>query len=158
MKRKWIALLMAAVMAMSFTGCGTGTQEGKGGENAASSAEPASPGEGEAEVSNGESSEEITLRVSWWGSQSRHDLTQQALELYMKDNPNVKVEAEFTDWSGYWDKLATQAAGGELPDVIQMDYSYLSQYASSKQLADLNGYLESGVIERSDISDSIIES
>ena len=49
MKRKWIALLMAAVMAMSFTGCGTGTQEGKGGENAASSAEPASPGEGEAE-------------------------------------------------------------------------------------------------------------
>ncbi len=158
MKRKWIALLIAAVMAMSFTGCGTGTQEGNDGENAASQAEQAPSGEEEAEDSGGGASEEITLRVSWWGSQSRHDLTQQALELYMKNNPNVKVEAEFTDWSGYWDKLATQAAGGELPDVIQMDYSYLSQYASSKQLADLNGYLESGVIERSDISDSIIES
>ena len=76
----------------------------------------------------------------------------------MEKNPNVVIETEFTDWSGYWDKLATQAAGGGLPDIIQMDYSYLNQYASSNQLADLNGFIESGVIDTANISSSIIES
>ena len=158
MKKKWIALVMASVMVMTFAGCGS-SGKGAGEENAVQSTGQLPPEEKEeSESPDDEPAEEITLRVSWWGSQSRHDLTQQALELYMKNNPHVKIEAEFTDWSGYWDKLATQAAGGELPDIIQMDYSYLSQYASSKQLADLNGYLESGVIERAEISDSSIES
>ena len=140
MKKKWIALVMASVMVMTFAGCGS-SGKGAGEENAVQSTGQLPPEEKEeSESPDDEPAEEITLRVSWWGSQSRHDLTQQALELYMKNNPHVKIEAEFTDWSGYWDKLATQAAGGELPDIIQMDYSYLSQYASSKQLADLNGY------------------
>ncbi len=156
MKRKWIGLLMAAMAVVSLAGCGREGQPAQGAAPEAEKKQEESQAAAQPEIEA--SAGEVTLRVGWWGSQSRHDLTQQVLDLYMEKNPGVKIEAEFTDWSGYWDKLATQAAGGELPDVIQMDYSYLKQYASSEQLADLNEYLESGVIDRSQISDSIIES
>src|SRR5690625_5921358 len=42
----------------------------------------------------------------------------------------------------YWRKLAPQAAANELPDIIQMDLSYISQYAGNNQLADLTPYLD----------------
>lgn len=158
-------LTMAAVLAAALAGCASGEGGGsrpslqQGQEDGTDQASGTGQEAAADQSGNTENTgEEITLRVCWWGSQSRHDLTQQALDLYMKMHPNVKLEAEFTDWSGYWDKLATQAAGGGLPDIIQMDYSYLSQYAASKQLADLNDYLADGTIDRSQISDSIIES
>ncbi len=102
--------------------------------------------------------DETVIRISWWGNQLRNNLTQQAIDLYMEQNPGIRIEAEFTDWSSYWDRLATQAAGGGLPDIIQMDYSYLIQYVESNQLANLNGYLNDGTINHDNIADSIIAS
>jgi multiple sugar transport system substrate-binding protein len=46
----------------------------------------------------------------------------------MQKNPNVKINVEFTDWTGYWDKLSAMAAGGNLPDIIQQDYAYITQW------------------------------
>lgn len=155
MKRKLLALVMATIMTAALVACGS--QEQNNIAKSSSSMQETTATEKSSQETENEK-EQITLRVGWWGSQSRHDLTQQVLDLYMQENPHVKIEAEFTDWSGYWDKLATQAAGGGLPDVIQMDYSYLSQYASSSQLASLNEYLDNGTIDRSKISDSIIAS
>ncbi len=33
------------------------------------------------------------------------------------------------DWSDYWTKMATQVAGKNMADVIQMDYRYIAEYA-----------------------------
>ena len=55
--------------------------------------------------------EQTTVRIVWWGSQVRHDATVAALEKFMEKYPNIKVEYEFSDWGGYWSKLATQVAG-----------------------------------------------
>lgn len=109
-------------------------------------------------VSFARAEEQTTIRVLWWGTQTRHDLTGAAIEKFMEKNPDIKVEAEFTDWSGYWSKLATQAAGGLVPDVVQMDYAYITQYAKNKVLADLTPYIESGALDVSDISDSTLAS
>ena len=76
----------------------------------------------------------------------------------MEQNPNVEIKVEFTDWSGYWDKLSAMAAGGNLPDIIQMDYSYLQQYQQSGQLADLSQFIDSGVIDKLNyLSDFMLE-
>jgi multiple sugar transport system substrate-binding protein len=56
-----------------------------------------------------------TIHVLWWGSQTRHDATTKMIEKFMEKYPNIKVEIELTDWTGYWSKLATQAAGGWFP-------------------------------------------
>lgn len=109
-------------------------------------------------VSFARAEEQTTIRVLWWGTQTRHDLTGAAIEKFMEKNPDIKVEAEFTDWSGYWSKLATQAAGGLVPDVVQMDYAYITQYTKNKVLADLTPYIESGALNVSDISDSTLAS
>ena len=106
----------------------------------------------------GAEQEPVTLRVTWWGSQTRHDLTMAAIEKFEEKYPYITVEAEFTSWDGYWSKLATQVAGGLMPDVIQMDYQYLNQYAQSGVLADLTPFFESGAIDVSNVAQSVIDS
>ncbi len=76
----------------------------------------------------------------------------------MKNNSNVTIKTEFTDWTGYWDKVSTMAAGGNLPDILQQDYAYINQFQESNQLADLTPFIEDGTIDTSNIPESIIES
>lgn len=102
--------------------------------------------------------EQTVLRVTWWGSQARHDLTMAAIAKFEEKNPDIKIEPEFTDWGGYWSRLATQAAGGMLPDVIQMDYQLLGQYVQSGLLSEMDSYFTSGAINVSDIDASVIKS
>lgn len=102
--------------------------------------------------------EPVTLRITWWGSQTRHDLTMAAIDKFEEKYPHITVEAEFTSWDGYWSKLATQVAGGLTPDIIQMDYQYLTQYAQSGVLADLTPYFESGAIDVTNVAESVITS
>lgn len=104
------------------------------------------------------SAEETTLRMLWWGSQTRHDVTVAAVNKFMEKYPDIKVEVEYSDWNGYWSKLATQVAGGTEPDVIAMDYAYLAQYVSNGVLADLTPFYESGAIDISDAAASMIDS
>ena len=42
-------------------------------------------------------------------------------------------------------RLATQAAGRNLPDLIQMDYGYIYEYARRKALLPLDGYVGKGL-------------
>lgn len=102
--------------------------------------------------------EKITLRVLWWGSQTRHDKTMAAIAKFEEKYPDIKIDAEFTSWGEYWSKVATQVAGNQLPDVIQMDYMYLIQYANAGVLADLKPYFDSGAIDVSDVAESVISS
>ncbi|MBO8470152.1 MAG: extracellular solute-binding protein, partial [Spirochaetes bacterium] len=81
-----------------------------------------------AETAAAADSGKTVLEVYWWGAAVRNDLTQEAINLYMELNPDVQINAQFADWTGYWDKLSAMAAGGNMPDVVQMDYSYIEQY------------------------------
>jgi multiple sugar transport system substrate-binding protein len=83
-------------------------------------------------------SEPIKLRIVWWGSQARHDATKKVLDLYTKKHPNITFEPDFSGFDSYWDKLATQSAAKNTPDIIQMDAQYLNEYAGRKQLASLS--------------------
>ena len=49
---------------------------------------------------------------------------------YQAANPNVKIEGQPGEFTSYWDKLATQTAGGTAPDIIQMDMNYISEYGN----------------------------
>jgi multiple sugar transport system substrate-binding protein len=78
-----------------------------------------------------------TLRFAWWGNAVRDKATRAAISTYHAAHSEVSISDEPTDWSGYWDKLATQVAGGDVPDLIQMDESYLSEYSSRGILLNL---------------------
>lgn len=113
-------IAVAAAVALSLTACSGGGGGGEGGEGG----------------------EEITLRYAWWGNDQRAAATEEAIALFEAENPGIKVEGEFADFSNYWDKLATQAAGGDAPDIMQMDMQYISEYAARGALLDLSKYDE----------------
>jgi len=79
----------------------------------------------------------VEIRFSWWGSDTRHQTTQEIIDLFESKNPDITVVPDFTDWGGYWDKLATSVAAGDAPDVITQEERYLADYAGRGVLADL---------------------
>lgn len=98
------------------------------------------------------------MTVAWWGNQTRNERTQAALDLYASENENVSFDVQMNAWADYWAALATASAGGSLPDVIQMDYQYLSQYVENNLLVDLKPYVESGVLDISKVNEGITAS
>ncbi|MCB7135329.1 extracellular solute-binding protein [Cellulosimicrobium marinum] len=131
------ALLAAGTLAL--TACnGDGGAAGDGG------------GDDDASADSGP----VEIRFSWWGSDTRHETTQAVIDLFEDKNPDITVVPDFTDWGGYWDKLATTVAGGDTPDVITQEERYLADYAARGVLADLD---EIGV-DTSMIDESVLES
>ena len=88
-----------------------------------------------------------TINILWWGSQTRHEKTVKLIEKFEELNPDIKVNADYSDWGGHWTKLPAQVAGGQTPDVFQMDYLYLAQYAENNVLAELDSYIADGSLD-----------
>ncbi len=164
MKRKISLLLTALLLVSCITGCGNAGTSNSGKEVtptstvASDSATTPTAAADTAGNASDASDEQITLRMSWWGNQTRNDLTIQVLDLYTQLHPNVTFETEPSDWSGYFDKLATQAATGSMPDIIQQDYGQLSTYYDKNLMLNLQPYIESGVIDTSRISGAVLAS
>ena len=87
--------------------------------------------------------DDIKLRMAWWGGQVRAQLTTKALQVYSQANPGTTVDTEYLGWDDYWPRLSTETAGGNSPDVLQMDIEYLADYASRGVLLDLTPYVPS---------------
>jgi multiple sugar transport system substrate-binding protein len=65
----------------------------------------------------------------------------------MKANPDVKISGQPGEFNSYWDKLATQTAGGQAPDIIQMDMNYIAEYGTRGALLDLSSIDTSKFVE-----------
>ncbi len=75
-------------------------------------------------------SAQVTLRFSWWGGDARHKATLEAVDKYMKLNPNVKIQSEYGGADGYLDKMKIQLASGTAPDVMQIDQTWIEELIS----------------------------
>ena len=122
-RRHALALGLAVPGAAALASCGPNASGGSGG--------------GGDDGGGDEGSGSSAIRLTWWGNPTRDEMTQQVVDAYAEVEESVTISAEPGEWSGYWDKLATQAAGGDLPDVIQMDEKYISEYGGRGTLLDL---------------------
>jgi oligogalacturonide transport system substrate-binding protein len=91
----------------------------------------------------------VSLRMSWWGGETRHKATLKAIEVYQSLNPHVKIEGEYGGFDGYLEKLTTQLAGRTAPDIMQIDIAYLGPFFKQTDLfvdfytnkqVDIKGY------------------
>ncbi|MFJ8752929.1 ABC transporter substrate-binding protein [Streptomyces sp. NPDC102441] len=98
---------------------------------------------------SGGDSEGITLTFSWWGNDDRASRTVKAVRLFEKEHPGVTVRTSNGDFGSYMQKLATQAAGGGIPDVAQLDYRQISQYAGGGALLPLGEAIRDRTIRTS---------
>ncbi|MCX5084390.1 ABC transporter substrate-binding protein [Streptomyces sp. NPDC056210] len=101
---------------------------------------------------SGSTSSGVTLTFSWWGNDDRAARTEQAVRLFEKEHPGVTVRTSSGDFGAYLQKLATQAAGGGMPDVAQLDYRQVSQYAGGGALMSLDDAIEDRTIRTSEMS------
>lgn len=126
--KKITALMLVMSMALSIAACGKSTSD--------------STGTSTDKVQEGESTDgPVTLRLSWWGGDSRHKATEAAVEAFMKKNPNIKVEVEYGAWDGWPEKVATQLTSGTAPDLMQVNWNWLYQFsADGAQFADLRQF------------------
>ena len=132
MKRSILKLTgLAAAAALALTAC-SGADD------------PEAP-DATAESPDSGSNEPVTLNVTWWGNDDRAARYEEALTLFQEDYDHITVQPSFLDWIGYWPARATEAAGSSLPDVMQMDLSYLRQFGATGQLYDLDEYLGAGI-------------
>lgn len=97
----------------------------------------------------------VTIEFFWWGGESRAALTEEALDLYEQKHPNVTINPTWQAFSGYYDKLATISAGGNAPDIFQIDDNGLAEYAGRNVTLDLSEPTKSGKIDVSKHPDSL---
>lgn len=138
---KRAALVMAASMAaVSLMGCGSGAGDKKTDTAAAESSTAAAGANDSTAAGTTEASKEpVTLRFSWWGSDSRHQALLAVIEAYEKKNPNVSVEAEYQGYDGYYEKIMTTLSSNTAPDIIQLSKEWLPDIQGAKHyLADLS--------------------
>ncbi len=145
--------LIAGFVAMSIAasamlaGCGYNESSGSGTAEKSTSSALSST-----------AAEKVKLDITWWGGEVRHQYTQELLDMYTKKNPEVTFSATPTSWDGYFEKLATQTAGGSMPVISQMDYLYITTYAKNKTVADLNPFIKDGTIDASHIDEALLKS
>jgi hypothetical protein len=92
---RWGAVALSTVVVGTLAGCGS---SGSGG------GEPT-------QLSDGD----VTISMAYWGGDTRVQQTDAAIAAFEKQHPNITVQAEPADWTGYWDGLATRTAAGDMP-------------------------------------------
>jgi oligogalacturonide transport system substrate-binding protein len=128
--QKFLCLFCAVLLIFSLlSGCGSSAPAAS--PDASSQNPTATP----ADTSS--ASQPITLRFSWWGGDSRHKATLEALTKYHELNPNITIDGEYQGMDGYQQKMMTQLAGGTAPDIIQIDPPWVGDLAQSDLLMNL---------------------
>lgn len=138
-EKKLLSLALAVAMAISLSGCG-------GGQKAEETAAAQSTGAQNTEAAQGgdkEKGDEVTITISWWGGDSRHEATLKALELFEEKYPNIKVEPQYGAWGGWLEQLSVQMAGNTEPDVMQINWNWIYEFsADGTGFTDLNQYAD----------------
>lgn len=125
MKKRVIALLMIAAMAIGMTACGGGS--------------------GDSQTSNSGSGSG-PLEVVIWDNNQLPGIQEICKEFTEKTG--IAVDVQVKDWGSYWTLLEAGASGGDLPDVFWMHSNNSQMYMKNDMLLKLDDY-----IAKSDVID-----
>lgn len=142
------ALFLSAAMSVSLSACG-GNQPAAT-EPAATTTPAADSGAGQpaagTESPAAASGENVTLTMSWWGGDARHEATQQALAALNQKYPNIKVEGVFGGWQDWESKMGLAFSQGNAEDIVQMGSFWHIMYNQDGQtfvnLYDYRDYID----------------
>lgn len=83
-----------------------------------------------------------TLRLFWWGTPNRAERTLGVAKLFEAANSGVKINGE-VGGNDYWPKLTTMIAGGNAPDIFQLEPNRFADYSRRGTTFVLNDFLGS---------------
>ena len=172
-----MALALASAMVMSLAACGSNGDDGSSEAGSSGQSSSAQQSSASAESSTAQASdsaaggdvaasteaiefpeqlnngEPCTIRFGWWGGQTRHERTQQVVDMFMEKYPNVTIETEPADFNGYFQKLPTLIGANDVWDVFQLGNNWAE---FTDIVTDLTPYIEDGTINTEYITDGFL--
>lgn len=158
MKKKFIAMLLAATMVFSLAGCGDNANndnQGGGNSTPASDTTPASDngGQGEATpepVAEIEKPSEITILVD--GTVFTEENGQAQFMAKLEELTGIKINVIQPDHDAYYDNVGQIIASGDWPDVMILSSTYYSGYAAEGVLWDMTEAWENSELRQRQIA------
>ncbi|PFG16225.1 carbohydrate ABC transporter substrate-binding protein (CUT1 family) [Propionicimonas paludicola] len=127
MKHARLLGAVAAVMALTLAGCGTGTAAPSASGSAPNASAPA---------------EKVSL--TFWGTYGNGGNSSQTkalaplIDSFEKANPDITINYVDMPYDQLKQTLTTAAAGGELPDLLRSDIGWIAQYGKLGAFAPLD--------------------
>ncbi|TCO32847.1 ABC-type glycerol-3-phosphate transport system substrate-binding protein [Kribbella steppae] len=75
---------------------------------------------------------DVTLRYAWWGNTIRQQNYTKALKQFSTANPSIAIEPEFADYTAFQERMTTQIAARDVPDIFWIASPQVMTYHKSK--------------------------
>ncbi|MEQ2677387.1 ABC transporter substrate-binding protein [Enterocloster citroniae] len=140
MRKKLALAVLTGLLAASLTGCMPSAAPSSAAGAAAQTEKQGQPSEtGGKEGTSEESEGEATIRMNWWGGDSRHEATLKGIHAFEELHPNIHVEPEYEAYSGHQEKIALALNSKVAADVLQMNMNWIFDYSpKGDTFLDLN--------------------
>lgn len=135
-KRMTGIVAITAASVVFLTGCGGGGGGGGAAEDVDFTAEP-------------------TGALSAWGFENADDVGQSRIDYAAEQLSDVEVELDATAFDAQ--KFTTRLASGDVPDVVQMDRRYVTQYAAQNLVMPLDACFEAQDVAEDHWYESVID-
>lgn len=87
------------------------------------------------------STETVTLTFGWWAnSPEKNKAFREWLDQFERSHPNIKIKAEFPEWTNYWEKLSLDTKAGTAYDIIGLCTCQAAPLFDAKMLLDLKQF------------------
>src|ERR1700722_13164185 len=107
-----------------------------------------------ARIPQARAQEKVNMRLSWWGSDDRHQKTLKLIKLWESRNPGATMAPQYGGLIGYQDKLSTEFAGHNAPDIMQIQANREALIAAGRLLR-LDPAVASGQLDLGDVNKSV---
>ncbi|WP_202867733.1 ABC transporter substrate-binding protein [Kribbella pittospori] len=74
----------------------------------------------------------VTLRYAWWGNNIRQQNYTKALKQFSTANPSIAIEPEFAEYTAFQERMTTQIAARDVPDIFWIASPQVMTYHKSK--------------------------
>jgi len=99
-----------------------------------------------------EQKKQVEISFSWWGNDARNKYTLEAIQKFERLHPEIKVDCNYSEWSGYEKRNKVWMISDTECDVMQINYGWLTDYSDDgkgyyklRELTsslDLSGYAD----------------
>jgi multiple sugar transport system substrate-binding protein len=102
-------------------------------------------------------SSSVKMHMVFWGTATRDKLTQKAIQFFHDQHPTTTITTHYTTFNNFWPQLDADVAARNIPDLIQMDMRYLSNYVKSGLLLDMTQLIYDQTIDLSDFDPLMLD-
>jgi len=88
--------------------------------------------------------DQVTIRLGTWESGSGYDMTREIADSFMDQNPGIEIIIESVP-DGFGERLITQLAAGEAPDLFQIGDGDVAAFQSRGAFADLTPFINGDI-------------